>query len=218
MGLGWRTPSKEEFEELIEKCTWEKICTSDNINAFKVTASNGNFIIIPITGFYHRHSDTKNTNIKCFDHFYLSYLTSSVHVEYGLYKGVETYCCLQYLNKEYEVKKKQTEGQNKERLLNNLKSHSLVDPWNLRELSEDEIQKELAKANERIRQLEKDIRQFDQSEYELRKQYEEEYIKEINETWLKYPIEKGDLQFFTNAENCAFVIRPVKEKQMSDLS
>jgi ribosomal protein L40E len=54
-GAKWRTPTKEEFEELITKCKWEKCLTSDinydvnhkvNQYAFKVTGPNGNSIVI----------------------------------------------------------------------------------------------------------------------------------------------------------------------------
>lgn len=50
-GVKWRTPTKNEFEELIKKCQWNKILISpSNTHAFKVTGPNGNSIIIPVTG------------------------------------------------------------------------------------------------------------------------------------------------------------------------
>lgn len=51
-GGKWRTPTKEEFEELISKCTWEKIIITDtDRHALKVTGPNGNHIIIETTGY-----------------------------------------------------------------------------------------------------------------------------------------------------------------------
>ena len=50
-GKKWRTPTKEEFEELITKCTWEKYLTNDSDPyAFKVTGPNGRHIILKATG------------------------------------------------------------------------------------------------------------------------------------------------------------------------
>lgn len=57
-GDKWRMPTKEEFEELIEKCVWEKILMWENrrfppynekyqkLKALKITGPNGNHIII----------------------------------------------------------------------------------------------------------------------------------------------------------------------------
>ena len=50
-GDKWRTPTREEFEELIVKCKWEKIIIGNgNRHALKVTGPNGNHIIIETTG------------------------------------------------------------------------------------------------------------------------------------------------------------------------
>ncbi|MCF0190271.1 MAG: hypothetical protein HUJ96_03300 [Marinilabiliaceae bacterium] len=46
-GDGWRTPTKDEWRELIEKCEWS--FTSEQMGA-KVTGPNGNSIILPIMG------------------------------------------------------------------------------------------------------------------------------------------------------------------------
>ena len=47
-GDEWRMPTPKQFEELVEKCTWEKI----NQTCFKVTGKNGNSIILPGTGIF----------------------------------------------------------------------------------------------------------------------------------------------------------------------
>lgn len=49
-GSKWRTPTKEEFEELINKCKWEEITTTDTKEyALKATGPNGKYIIIKPT-------------------------------------------------------------------------------------------------------------------------------------------------------------------------
>lgn len=57
-GDKWRIPTKEEFEELVEKCTWEKVFVWESrqfspyngkyqkLKALKITGPNGNHIII----------------------------------------------------------------------------------------------------------------------------------------------------------------------------
>ena len=48
-GAGWRTPSKEDFDELIENCVWEW----DNKNeGYVVKGKNGNSIFLPAAGNY----------------------------------------------------------------------------------------------------------------------------------------------------------------------
>ncbi|MDE6012131.1 MAG: hypothetical protein K2G91_05280, partial [Prevotella sp.] len=48
-GGSWRLPSKAEFEELIDKCTWT--WTSQGIHSgYKVVGSNGNSIFFPAAG------------------------------------------------------------------------------------------------------------------------------------------------------------------------
>lgn len=50
-GAKWRTPTKDEFEELVIKCKWEKCLDPvSKKHALKATGPNGNYIIIPVTG------------------------------------------------------------------------------------------------------------------------------------------------------------------------
>ena len=46
LGSDWRMPTKDEFQELLTKCTWEWV-QINNVNGYKVTAENGNSIFIP---------------------------------------------------------------------------------------------------------------------------------------------------------------------------
>lgn len=49
LGKKWRIPTTEEWQELIDNCSWEwgKV---NNINGMVVTASNGNSIFLPAAG------------------------------------------------------------------------------------------------------------------------------------------------------------------------
>ena len=46
-GTSWRTPTKDEFKELIEKCTW-----TWKGNGYEVKGANGKCIFFPVTGTY----------------------------------------------------------------------------------------------------------------------------------------------------------------------
>lgn len=48
MGENWRLPTKKEFEELLEKCDWEKK-TIDEIDGMLVKGPNNNSIFLPFT-------------------------------------------------------------------------------------------------------------------------------------------------------------------------
>ena len=48
-GGSWRMPTKAEFEELINRCTWTWI-TYNNVNGYKVTGPNGKSIFLPAAG------------------------------------------------------------------------------------------------------------------------------------------------------------------------
>lgn len=55
-GNGWRIPTKKEFEELIEKCRWEKViipCSSTP--ALKVIGPNENFVYFPVRDSFFSH-------------------------------------------------------------------------------------------------------------------------------------------------------------------
>ena len=48
-GGKWRMPTKEEFKELCEKCTW-KWTTQSGVRGYLVTGPNGNSIFLPAAG------------------------------------------------------------------------------------------------------------------------------------------------------------------------
>ena len=49
MDTTWRTPTRAEAEELMEKCTWEWTTVND-VTGFQVTGPNGNSIFLPAGG------------------------------------------------------------------------------------------------------------------------------------------------------------------------
>ena len=48
-GGAWRMPTKAEFDELIDNCTWTWT-TLNGVNGYKVTGKNGNSIFLPAVG------------------------------------------------------------------------------------------------------------------------------------------------------------------------
>ena len=49
-GGDWRMPSVEEFEELVDNCTWSWIYYNNSVYGYKVEGSNGNKIFLPAAG------------------------------------------------------------------------------------------------------------------------------------------------------------------------
>ncbi len=51
-GGDWHMPTREEFQELIDNCTFEWITLDDGKKAYRISGSNGNSIILPRAGRY----------------------------------------------------------------------------------------------------------------------------------------------------------------------
>lgn len=51
MGGDWRMPTKDEWDELMNNCTWTS-STLNGVSGNTVTAANGNSIFIPLAGYY----------------------------------------------------------------------------------------------------------------------------------------------------------------------
>lgn len=49
LGDGWRTPTRDELSELVEKCEWQWVDNADSIE-YHVMGPNGNSIFLPATG------------------------------------------------------------------------------------------------------------------------------------------------------------------------
>lgn len=54
-GKDWRLPTKEEFQELIDKCKWEWTRENYSYWGYKVTGPNGNSIFLPAGGMKRRN-------------------------------------------------------------------------------------------------------------------------------------------------------------------
>ncbi len=67
---GWRMPTKEEFEELAEYCTWTWT-TIDGINGLKIHGPNGESIFLPATGMQY---DTRPTGVGEYGYYWTSSL------------------------------------------------------------------------------------------------------------------------------------------------
>lgn len=51
LGGDWVTPTAENYQELIDKCTWE-FTTENEIAGYKITGTNGKSIFLPAAGYY----------------------------------------------------------------------------------------------------------------------------------------------------------------------
>ena len=59
-GGKWRMPTKEEQQELIDRCRWERT-NLNGVIGYKVTGPNGNSIFIPIAGAYNSFDNQLNS-------------------------------------------------------------------------------------------------------------------------------------------------------------
>ena len=61
-GGDWRMPTIEDWRELQNNCTWTWI-SMNNVDGYKVTASNGNYIFLPAAGYRYDYGlDTAGSN------------------------------------------------------------------------------------------------------------------------------------------------------------
>lgn len=51
LGKGWRIPTREEMQELIEKCSWTWIVYNGVVEGYRIKGPNGNKIFLPASGF-----------------------------------------------------------------------------------------------------------------------------------------------------------------------
>ncbi len=75
-GEGWRMPTKDEMQELIDNCDWEWT-KQNNVKGYKVTGVNGNSIFIPETGVWR---DNTFTSGSCDRSFYWCSISDGSHI------------------------------------------------------------------------------------------------------------------------------------------
>lgn len=88
-GGDWRMPSYEEMKQLKDNCLWEWT-TINGVNGYTITATNGNHIFLPATGFRYDSSISRK-NIKGV------YWTSTLH------RSLSTHAYRLWLMKEVEL-------------------------------------------------------------------------------------------------------------------
>ena len=95
-GATWKVPSKKDFEELMNECTWEWMVINGK-GCKKVTGSNGNYIILPITGYIYGTSSYMDdfgyywtsTPISTYEQFSYDFFFDQ---EYNLSMGFDERC------------------------------------------------------------------------------------------------------------------------------
>jgi hypothetical protein len=88
-GTFWRMPTKAEYQELIDSCTWAWT-TQNGVNGMKVTGKNGNSIFLPAAGEVYTNNAKahRNTDIDLWTSNILStdsMCANSVHYASGVY-------------------------------------------------------------------------------------------------------------------------------------
>ena len=65
LGKWYRLPSDDDWQELLDNCTWEPITTTvlteTVVAGWKVKGKNGNEIVLPSTGYYDEGSELRMT-------------------------------------------------------------------------------------------------------------------------------------------------------------
>ena len=81
LGKWYRLPSDDDWQELLDNCTWEPITatvlTETVVAGWKVKGKNGNEIVLPTTGYYSEGSELRMT--------FTFYNSSTIHVDYNYY-------------------------------------------------------------------------------------------------------------------------------------
>ncbi len=98
LGDGWRTPTREEFQELLDNCNWTP-ATMNGVQGYRVTSEmNNNSIFIPLTGeswqgdtlgynkYAHYYSNTLSlSQVNSASNVYSAYMYYSSDDNYGWY-------------------------------------------------------------------------------------------------------------------------------------
>lgn len=76
-GGDWHLPTKSQCEELLSNTTKERILAEGGVQGVKFTATNGNYIFLPYSGYYSSGTE----NLTDFQHYFI-YLTSTPDEEH----------------------------------------------------------------------------------------------------------------------------------------
>ena len=95
-GASWRIPTKEEFEELLNNCTWQWEVVN-GVGCKKITGPNGNYIHLPISGYKYGSAAYMqdfgyywtSTPIEMYENFSYDFLFD---MEYNLTMGFDDRC------------------------------------------------------------------------------------------------------------------------------
>lgn len=79
-GGDWRMPTKEEYDELLEKCTW-KFMRKNGVNGYVITGPNGNSIFMP-------SSVVNSSYLYDVDTYYYNKLDSAEYWSSSVYKDI----------------------------------------------------------------------------------------------------------------------------------
>lgn len=84
-GSKWRMPTKDEFQELIDKCSWDHT-RKNGREAYLITGPNGNVIYLPVCDHW---SSTGSSNISS----YLLRLDYPIYqIDYNIHNRSKNYC------------------------------------------------------------------------------------------------------------------------------
>lgn len=89
-GGRWRTPTKDEVEELFSRCSWVKT-ELNGVPGFRVTGLNGNSIFLPATGLMSENKIIGQGERAC--------IWSSSLVADGAYPSAAAFCLIVYNSK-----------------------------------------------------------------------------------------------------------------------
>lgn len=65
-GNGWRMPTSEEFQELIDKCTWKMVNKRGEVPGYRVTGPSGKSIFLPFAGYRRGPAFFKQGVVGCY--------------------------------------------------------------------------------------------------------------------------------------------------------
>lgn len=81
-GSKWRMPTKDEFQELIDKCTW-KNTKKNGVNVFLITGPNSNVIYLPYSSDVDYWSSSSSSAYSYYLNFYSTHSWSSSYDYYS---------------------------------------------------------------------------------------------------------------------------------------